>query len=314
MSETCKNCGAELSGPYCHHCGQPARSNIRFFGALVHELFEDVFSFKSRAAITLSALFFRPGFLTAEYIAGRRVRYVPPLRLFLVTSLVCIFFVWLLNVAAGEGMLVLGAGGDSEVSAAAGPTSAEGEESVQPPAETADGGVRASVSLPGLSEENNRQLEARLRASLERIREDPNDFIGDLLEVIPRAMLFLVPLYALFMRVVYPFAGRLYVEHLLHAVHGHAFLFLDILLLVGLESGRGALAGAGAPGLLLSLLETLRTLLWLWIPLYFLLSLRRVYAQGWGMTLWKWTLLSIAYLVLAAVSAVALILVSVLLA
>jgi hypothetical protein len=306
MSETCKNCGAELSGPYCHHCGQPVRSNIRFFGALVHELFEDVFSFKSRAAITLSALFFRPGFLTTEYIAGRRFSYVPPLRLFLVTSLVCIFFIWLLNLATGERMIVLGVGSDSTVSTAeTSPTAAEG---------AADEDARVSLSVPGLSEDSNRQLEARLKANVERIREDPNDFIGDLLEVIPRAMLFLVPLYALFMRVVYPLAGRLYVEHLLHAVHGHAFLFLDILLLVGLESGRSALAGAGAPGLLLSLLETLRTLLWLWIPLYFLLSLRRVYAQGWGMTLWKWCLLSLAYLVLAAVSAVALILISVLLA
>lgn len=307
----CKNCDTRLCGPYCHACGQPDVSNIRFFGALVHELFDDVFSFRSRASRTLSALFFHPGFLTCEYIAGRRYRYVPPLRLFLVISLVCIFFIWLLNLAGGERVVVLGAG--------AGAGATESRESGQPETSRSDvEGVdvrdgRVSVNLPWLSSENNRQLQGRLQRSAERIRDDPNDFIGDLLEMIPRSMLLLVPLFALLMRGVYPFAGRYYIEHLIHAVHGHAFLFLSILLLVGLESGASAATRGGlAP--LSTVLGGLETAVATWMPVYFLLSLKRVYRQGWGLTLWKWLLLSVSYLVLAVIAAACVILLSVLLA
>ncbi|MEQ8515018.1 MAG: DUF3667 domain-containing protein, partial [Chromatocurvus sp.] len=104
----CKNCDTPLSGPYCHVCGQPDVSNIRFFGTLVNEMLDDVFSFNSRALRTLSALFFRPGFLTREYIVGRRYRYVPPMRLFLVTSVICIFFLWFLNTISGERVISIG--------------------------------------------------------------------------------------------------------------------------------------------------------------------------------------------------------------
>lgn len=309
-STHCKNCDTPLSGPYCHACGQPDVSNIRFFGALVHELFDDVFSFKSRASRTLSALFFRPGFLTCEYIAGRRYRYVPPLRLFLVISLVCIFFIWLLNLAGGERVIILGAGADAtEIQGSSGQS--EIPRSDVEGVDFRDG--RVSVNLPWLSSENNRQLQARLQRNAERIRDDPNDFIGDLLEMIPRSMLLLVPLFALLMRVVYPFAGRYYIEHLIHAVHGHAFLFLSILLIVGLQSGASAATRGGlAP--LSTALGGLETAVTAWMPVYFLLSLKRVYRQGWGLTLWKWVLLSLSYLIMAVIAAACVIVLSVLLA
>jgi len=308
-TSTCKNCNTALSGPYCHACGQPDRSAIRFFGALVHELFEDVFSFRSRAARTLSALFFRPGFLTCEYIAGRRYRYVPPLRLFLVTSLVCIFFLWLLNQTGGERVITIA---PDEAALEAGETEPRDRlASELQGVEFIDG--RIFVNMPWLSPENNRQLEARLQRSAERIRNDPNDFIGDLIEMIPRSMLFLVPLFALMMRLSYPFAGRYYVEHLIHAVHGHAFLFLAILLLVGLQTAASAASRGGLESLS-SVLDGMETALAVWMPTYFLLSLKRVYAQSWPLTLWKWLLLSLAYLVLATAAAGALIFVGVLLA
>ncbi|NKO00998.1 DUF3667 domain-containing protein, partial [Weissella cibaria] len=77
-------------------------SIIRFFGDLIRELLEDIISLDSRAVRTLIALLFRPGFLTKEYLAGRRFYYVPPLRLFLITSLFCIFIIWLLNKTSDQ--------------------------------------------------------------------------------------------------------------------------------------------------------------------------------------------------------------------
>ena len=65
-------------------------------------LLDDIFSFDSRASRTLWPLITRPAFLTKEYFAGRRVHYVPPLRLYLFISIV--FFISLkFFIAADDG-------------------------------------------------------------------------------------------------------------------------------------------------------------------------------------------------------------------
>ena len=93
----CNNCDAVLAGPFCHQCGQPSKSIIRFFGSLISELFDDIIRLDSRAFRTLSALLFKPGYLTNEYIRGRRYHYVSPLRLFLFSSILCFFVLWLVD-------------------------------------------------------------------------------------------------------------------------------------------------------------------------------------------------------------------------
>ncbi|MGB1199428.1 MAG: DUF3667 domain-containing protein [Thalassotalea sp.] len=86
--KTCENCHATVSGSYCSECGQSIESNIKYFWSVILHLLDDIFSFDSRASRTLIPLLFNPGFLTNEYIAGRRVHYVPPLRLYLFISIV----------------------------------------------------------------------------------------------------------------------------------------------------------------------------------------------------------------------------------
>lgn len=89
----CQNCSFELDGSFCGRCGQPEQSMIRFFGSVILHFLDDIFGFDSRAGRTLLPLVFRPGFLTNEYIRGRRVHYVPPVRLYFFVSI--IFFLML---------------------------------------------------------------------------------------------------------------------------------------------------------------------------------------------------------------------------
>jgi molybdopterin converting factor small subunit len=89
----CENCKAPLSGPFCANCGQEADSTLKYFWRVILHLLDDIFSFDSRASRTLVPLIARPAFLTNEYFAGRRVHYVPPLRLYLFISIV--FFITL---------------------------------------------------------------------------------------------------------------------------------------------------------------------------------------------------------------------------
>ncbi len=87
----CLNCGTRLSGQYCGQCGQRARSRLISLWGLVAEAFGDLFELDSRLWRTIIPLLVRPGQLTRDYLVGRRARYMPPFRSYLVLSL--IFFV-----------------------------------------------------------------------------------------------------------------------------------------------------------------------------------------------------------------------------
>ncbi len=89
----CENCKAPLNGPFCSNCGQEVDSTLKYFWVVILHLLDDIFSFDSRASRTLVPLVARPAFLTNEYFAGRRVHFVPPLRLYLFISIV--FFITL---------------------------------------------------------------------------------------------------------------------------------------------------------------------------------------------------------------------------
>jgi hypothetical protein len=100
IANSCENCKQPLLGPFCGQCGQQAESTLKYFWVVIMHLLDDIFSFDSRASRTIFPLVVRPGFLTNEYIAGRRVHYVPPLRLYLFISIV--FFITLNFFIAAE--------------------------------------------------------------------------------------------------------------------------------------------------------------------------------------------------------------------
>jgi hypothetical protein len=86
--DRCLNCGAALSGQYCGQCGQRATSRLISLWELVRDAFGDLFELDSRLWRTLIPLLARPGRLTREYLEGRRARFMPPFRMYLVLSLV----------------------------------------------------------------------------------------------------------------------------------------------------------------------------------------------------------------------------------
>lgn len=84
----CLNCDAVISGQYCGQCGQRAAGRLISLWELIRDAFGDLFEMDSRLWRTLIPLLIRPGRLTVEYLQGRRVRYMPPFRMYLVLSLV----------------------------------------------------------------------------------------------------------------------------------------------------------------------------------------------------------------------------------
>src|SRR4029453_5441081 len=84
----CANCDTQLDGPYCSQCGQQAVDLHRPIRKLLSELIDDALSLDTRLVRTLRPLLFRPGLVTRDYLAGRRVAQVPPLRTYLISALV----------------------------------------------------------------------------------------------------------------------------------------------------------------------------------------------------------------------------------
>ena len=124
-----------------------------------------------------------------------------------------------------------------------------------------------------------------------------------MLSAVPTTLFVLVPVFALMLKLAYVFRRRLYMEHLIVGLHSHAFLCLDLLLvlLVYAMGDRVAPEGSAFNGLF----DWIEALLLLWMPVYLLLMQKRVYAQGWPMTLLKFGVLGTCYSILLSFAIVA---------
>ena len=94
----CRNCDTPLQGSFCHQCGQRDVNLERPIYLLLGDSLREALDIDGRIACTLWSLMARPGQVTAGYLAGKRQQYTPPLRLYLVISLLFFLFVaWLVQ-------------------------------------------------------------------------------------------------------------------------------------------------------------------------------------------------------------------------
>jgi hypothetical protein len=276
-SATCANCGAVVAGHYCAECGQRVEHAVHSVWHFAREVAEDLTHADSRLWRTLTALLFKPGYLTREFLAGRRVSYLPPLRLYLVLSL---FFFVLTTFGGHNGIRII---------AVTGPRLEEIDPSQ---------GQRAAQACDKLRYDSPWQssMEPALRASCRRAVADNGRalreaFVHDL----PRAIFVTVPILALVVKPLFWRPRRYYIEHLLFLLHDHAFVFAAL----GLLSIVAAILPVHA------LVELLGGSVVCYIPCYYYLALRRVYGQSPWRTLGKLTVLLLAYLVVAGVVLIA---------
>jgi hypothetical protein len=87
----CENCGAQLDGHWCAKCGQPAIDYRRSFRHVIADLLNEFLNWDSKFFATIALLLVRPWKLTNDFLAGHRVRYVHPLRLYLLASILFFF-------------------------------------------------------------------------------------------------------------------------------------------------------------------------------------------------------------------------------
>ena len=309
----CRNCNAPVTGEFCAACGQETALKLPTARAFLREATGRYFSLDGRMWRTLAALLFRPGFLTREYFAGRRRRYIRPARLFLVLSLA--LFAALRFFASAP--LLVDAGNDATPAAKSNATR-DAKSPVEPVVKFDAGESGGDLaSLPGFTVHVDPQFNLDLRDAthpvalelkkrfthfngLNRQEKSEQIFLG-VVRYGPYAMFVLMPALALLQMIAYAGRGRRYPdrpsrysEHLVFAAHTHAFLFLICVLALSIPY------------------NPLRIALAFWCLLYGYWATKKVYRGGWIGLIARSFVVGTAYLVLFALVVVGLLLVAVL--
>lgn len=311
----CANCGADVSGNFCHQCGQEAVLHPPSAREFMHEFIGHYVALEGKLWKSMGLLLFRPGRLTLEYIKGRRVRYVQPLRMYLTFSL--IFFA-VLKFSMHDVALHLGDGDQEQAEAtdtrehkeavaprSGAPSGAAGKhggatEAAPPgavhtnktdmvlkedhPGELGDGARRASTWMAPLSAHFARKFDHFGDLPFE---EEMALLMESFYHYAPYAIFFMMPVFALYLKVLYLGSGRRYGEHLLFALHTNGFAFLAMALMI--------LAPGGV---------WLRPLLFLWLTLYLPTAMRRVYGGSRRLTALRWMALMFLHQITIALAMV----------
>lgn len=265
----CRNCAAELLGRYCAECGQAADVHVPSTLELVHEALEGLTHSDSRVWRTLLLLWFHPGELTRAFIAGKRVAYLPPFRLYLILSVT--FFLAAAFSHKTVRVVTLDAYDPGAVSHSS--------------MDSSGASCRSHLEFAGHPEWTQRAQ----RACVQIARDQGASVLNASIAIMPKAMFIFLPLIAFLHMLMYWRPRHRYAEHLLFFLHLQAFFFSVLIIyeIIALAAERWpALAGAG------NLISSL--LLWC-LPVYSLFAMRRVFQRGWLNTLLKLGALSAAY-------------------
>ena len=269
----CHNCGAAVTYHYCAVCGQETALHVPSAGEFIHEFVGHYVALEGRLWKTLALLLFKPGRLTAEYIAGHRVRYVQPLRVYLTLSI--LFFALIKFVGAPVASF---------------DDTASKQARAQYTAEVAQAKAEA-VKDDKIELSFAPELEAKLNHFMEKSEAERVQLLtAAFYSYVPYAMFCLMPLFALYLKLLYLGTGRYYGEHLLFALHTNAFAFAMFTIMVLVHYLNSGL---------------LTFLLILWLVSYLPLAMRRVYGGGRIMTGVRWVVLSVLHALSLAAAIIA---------
>ncbi len=257
----CHNCGAAVSYHYCALCGQETKLHVASASEFIHEFVGHYIALEGKLLDTVKKLMFRPGFLTAEYIAGRRVRYVQPLRVYLTFSILFFFVLKLAGTPVGKV--------DEPLSA---------ESQVVTFTQPVGGKPVAGATVLRVPQALRSKFDAfNARPVAEQTRVLTTAFFA----YVPYAMFVLMPVFAFYLKLLYLGSGRRYGEHLLFALHANAFAFA-MFSLVFLTS----LLGVGLVDFGMAM----------WLILYLPFAMARVYGGPRWSTALRWAVLAALHL------------------
>ncbi len=268
--DTCLNCNNHLNEKYkyCPNCGQKNRDNNISVGTLLADVFSNYFSLDSKFVKSFVPFFFRPGILTNQFVEGKRVRFIQPVRLYVFTSLMFFFIMTSVltrnSVSFSDAFINTNKVKDSTLKASQNALLDKGaldsiaaalnkKDSVKKKelnniiefgglsgknfvAFMKDKSVSDEVVLDSLGLNKSGLFTQRLAIQGRKIlRKDLGSFIPFLLGNLPIMMVLVVPFFALILKLLYIRRKTFYITHLVHSIHLHAFAYFTyglILLMI----------------------------------------------------------------------------------
>lgn len=272
-STACPNCGSSAVGAYCSGCGQVQGPLRRSLAAWLADFLDEQLSLSAALPRTLWACAVRPGQLTHEWIAGRRARWLPPVRLL---------------VIALAALLTVSFTADLR------PSSFLPDDVLREVVESfEEGRSEAGTYLPYPAPDLGTFEDGGRRTALDVAWE------AQVRRVVAASLLLLVPLLALMLRLLYRKAAPYLVDHLVFSVHLVAHLLLLATLLWLALAADGTLRDEARLG------EAALVLAALWLPVHVFRALTRVHGARWGPTLLVTTLVLVLMPLLGLATALA---------
>jgi hypothetical protein len=322
----CENCGTPLTGHWCAKCGQPAIDYRRSFRYIVLDLLDEFLNWDSKFFRSLGLLLVRPWKLTNEFLAGHRVRYVHPLRLYLLASILFFFAVnyWAKSIHLQPGKLT--SENRAEIAAALNKQNLTPDQRAKveralnmanmspevaaimaakrkntTPEETATPQATATsketaTPLIDFSPAKNpstpfeKWIETHAKEKIGEHGTNLQLFVKTLISNLPYMVLCCIPLFALVLKILYMRRDIFYIDHLIYALHIHSFAYLATILIILATIGLSSVASGAFAGWIIALL-------WITFAAQILLSIRRVYRQGWFISIFKFLFGGFVYLI-----------------
>jgi Protein of unknown function (DUF3667) len=322
----CENCGAPLTGHWCAKCGQPAIDYRRSFRYIVVDLLNEFLNWDSKFFRTIGLLLVRPWKLTNEFLAGHRVRFVHPLRLYLLASILFFFAVnyWAKSIHLQPGKLT--SENRAEIAAAldkqnltpdqrakveralkmanmspevaaimAAKRKDTAHEETATPRATATSKETATPLIDFSPAKNpstpfEKWIETHAKEKIGEHGTNLQLFVKTLISNLPYMMLCCIPLFALVLKLLYVRRQVFYIDHLIYALHIHSFAYLATILIILATIGLNRVASGASAGWIIPLL-------WITFAAQIFLSIRRVYRQGWFISVFKFFFGGFVYLI-----------------
>ena len=330
----CENCGAPLTGHYCAQCGQAAVDYRRSFRHVIADVLDSFLNWDSKFFATIALLIFKPWRLTNKFLAGKRVCYVNPLRLYLLAS---ILFFFAVNYGAKDLRFQPGKLGpkdraELEADLKKGdlpPAAREQLEALLQESPSPSSSPQSTSPLPATNvpsppppPESDKQrqeygkigerpfvvfdeaksttpferwIEARAKEKMGEHGTKMGLFIATLFSNLPYMMLCCIPLFAFVLKVLYIRRHIFYIDHLIYALHTHTFAYVGTMLIVLSTIGLNRTAPGPIAGWIIALL-------WIAFVVQIFLSIRRVYRQGWFVSIFKFLFGGFVYLIVLVVA------------
>lgn len=299
----CLNCGTDVPGRYCTNCGQENIVPHETFGHLVKEFAADLVHYDSKTLLTFKYLFTKPGFITKEYIAGKRVKFVHPIKLYIFSSFV--FFLLYFTLTAHSNDESLDRDAKREVDAARRQikeTFASLPDSIKMGNLSTEDWFRRITTFDSKKQYDSLQKtlpekyrDGRIKRRMARYYfNSANKDLETTAEKeqaqeelfhhnYPKMMFVLLPLFALYLKWMYDKKKWFYADHAIFSVHLHVFFFLFYLVCTALDTLFHSEAFTNW-GLIV-------------IFTYLVIALRNTYGQSWGKSILKGALVTLAYLI-----------------